>query len=259
MEEFYYAGGLPAVLRQLGEAGQLRKEALTVNGKTIWENNSHAPNWNEDVIRPMDNPIAEKGSIAVLKGSLAPSGAVIKPSAATPELMKHRGRAVVFEDIEDYYSRIDDPDLDIDESCVMVLKIADLRDIRACRKWATWACLQTLEERYYRYDPNLRCPHERHGLRHRRFTHYSRGCRGGTAGTCSKWGYYRARCGQSSLESGSARRRVGAAQSRLKPTPPAMESGYQKLYYDHVMQADTGADFDFLLGCRGAEVPRDSH
>jgi dihydroxyacid dehydratase/phosphogluconate dehydratase len=122
MEDFYYAGGLPAVLRRLGEAGLLDKDCRTVNGHTIWENVKDASCYNEDVIKPMDAPLAAHGGVAILRGNISPRGAVLKPSAATPALMKHRGRAVVFENYEDYHARIADPDLDIDESCVMVLK-----------------------------------------------------------------------------------------------------------------------------------------
>jgi len=122
MEDFYYAGGLPAVLHELGAAGVLHKSALTANGKTIWENNKEAPCHNREVIFPYDRPFKPAAGIAVLKGNLAPEGAVIKPSAATPGLLKHRGRAVVFEDIDDFHKRIDDERLDVDETCVMVLK-----------------------------------------------------------------------------------------------------------------------------------------
>ncbi|HEX9433413.1 MAG TPA: dihydroxy-acid dehydratase, partial [Burkholderiales bacterium] len=122
MEDFCYAGGLPAVLRELGEAGLLNKDCLTVNGSTLWENNKNAECWNRDVIHTFKSPFKKNTGIAVLRGNLCPDGAIIKPSAATPKLMKHRGRAVVFENIEDFHRRIDDPKLDIDESCVMVLK-----------------------------------------------------------------------------------------------------------------------------------------
>src|SRR3954471_14672449 len=122
MEDFCYAGGLPAVLRELGENGLLNKDALTVNGKTIWDNNKDAPCWNRDVITPFKKPFKKNTGLTVLRGNLAPGGAIIKPSAATPKLLKHKGRAVVFENIEDFHGRIDDPKLDIDENCVMVLK-----------------------------------------------------------------------------------------------------------------------------------------
>ena len=120
MEDFYYAGGLPVVLKELGEL--LHQKVITANGKSIKENNQNAKCWNRDVIATVDKPFQKEAGIAVLKGNLCENGAVIKPSAATPELMKHRGRAVVFESMEEYHARIDDPDLDIDESCVIVLK-----------------------------------------------------------------------------------------------------------------------------------------
>ncbi|MGE5054777.1 MAG: IlvD/Edd family dehydratase, partial [Acidobacteriota bacterium] len=122
MEDLYYAGGLPAVLREMGDAGALHRDALTVNGKSIWENVKEAPCWNRDVIYPFAVPFKENAGITVLRGNLAPDGAVIKLSAASPHLLQHRGRAVVFESIEDFHARINDEALDIDESCVMVLK-----------------------------------------------------------------------------------------------------------------------------------------
>ena len=120
MEDFYYAGGLPAVMREIKHV--LDDKALTVNGKTIGENIADAPCWNREVIKPLDEPFKANAGIAVLRGNLAPDGAVIKPSAASPHLLKHRGRAVVFESIEDLHARIDDENLDIDENCIMVLK-----------------------------------------------------------------------------------------------------------------------------------------
>ena len=122
MEDFYYAGGLPAVIRELGENGKLHKDALTVNGRSIWDNNKDAPCWSRDVIHTFKKPFKKDTGIAVLRGNLCPDGAIVKPSAATPKLLKHRGRAVVFENIEDFHRRIDDPGLDIDAKCIMVLK-----------------------------------------------------------------------------------------------------------------------------------------
>ena len=120
MEDFYYAGGVPAVVRALGDL--IHRDALTVNGKTMGENTADAPCWNAEVIHSREKPIKEHAGIAVLRGNLAPGGAVVKPSAASPHLLKHRGRAVVFADIEDFKKRVDDPDLDVDENSVMVLK-----------------------------------------------------------------------------------------------------------------------------------------
>ena len=120
MEEFYYAGGLPVVMKEL--LGHLHKEAFTVTGKSVEQNVQSAKCYDTEVIASLENPIKEDSGIAVIKGNLCMHGAIIKPSAATPELMQHTGKAVVFEDIEDYKARIDDPDLDVDESCILVLK-----------------------------------------------------------------------------------------------------------------------------------------
>ncbi|MEP7353640.1 MAG: IlvD/Edd family dehydratase, partial [Acidobacteriota bacterium] len=120
MEDFYYAGGVPAVVRELGDL--IHRDAMTVNGKTMGENTADAPCWNREVIRELAKPIRENAGLAVVRGNLAPNGAVVKPSAATPRLMKHRGKAVVFESIEDFKARIDDPNLEVDENSVMVMK-----------------------------------------------------------------------------------------------------------------------------------------
>jgi dihydroxy-acid dehydratase len=124
MEDFFYAGGLPAVLKQLVLGGRLKSGALTVNGATIGANVDEAAIYNDDVIRPLNNPLVSSDSLAVLRGNLAPDGAIIKPPAAESRLHKHAGKAVVFEDYNDMAARIDDPDLDVDENSVLVLKNA---------------------------------------------------------------------------------------------------------------------------------------
>ncbi|HZZ24792.1 MAG TPA: L-arabinonate dehydratase [Roseiarcus sp.] len=124
MEDFFYAGGLPAVLKQLSLGGRLKTGARTVNGATIGDNVERATIYNEDVIRPLNNPLVASDSLAVLRGNLAPDGAIIKPPAAESHLHKHAGKAVVFEDYNDMAARIDDPDLDVDENSVLVLKNA---------------------------------------------------------------------------------------------------------------------------------------
>jgi dihydroxy-acid dehydratase len=124
MEDFYYAGGLPAVLKQLAIGGRLKTSAGTANGATIGENVERAAIYDEDVIRPLNNPLVASDSLAVLRGNLAPDGAIIKPPAAESRLHQHAGKAVVFEDYNDMAARIDDPDLDVDENSVLVLKHA---------------------------------------------------------------------------------------------------------------------------------------
>ncbi len=260
MEDFYYAGGLPAVIRALGEHGLLHKEALTVNGKTIWENSAAAPTYNAEVIRPFDAPLAASGGIAVLRGNLAPDGAVLKPSAATPALMRHRGRAVVFESIEDYKARIDDPALEIDESSVMVLKNCGPRGYPGMAEVGNMGLPAKLLRR---------------GITD--MVRVSDARMSGTAyGTVVLHVAPEAAAGGPlalvrdgdaiELDVPARRLHLDVAEDELArrraawmPPPPSMAGGYQRLYVDHVLQADKGADLDFLVGCRGAAVPRESH
>src|SRR3990172_1462510 len=260
MEDFYYAGGLPAVIRALGEHGLLHKEALTVNGRTIWENCAAAPTHNAEVIRPFDAPRAASGGIAVLRGNLAPDGAILKPSGATPALMRHRGRAVVFESIEDYKARIDDPALEIDEACVMVLKNCGPRGNPGMAEVGNMGLPAKLLRR---------------GVKD--MVRVSEARMSGTAyGTVALHVAPEAAAGGPlalvkdgdgiELDVPARRLHLEVAADELArrraawtPPPPAMAGGYQRLYVDHVPHADKGADLDFLVGCRGAAVPRESH
>jgi dihydroxy-acid dehydratase len=260
MEDFFYAGGLPVVLKALGESGLLNKDALTVNGKTMWDNVKDAENFNEEVIHPVSKPLVESGGIAVLRGNLAPSGAIIKPSAATPELMQHKGRAVVFETIEHYKERIDDPDLDIDETCVMVLKNCGPKGYPGMAEVG-----------------NMGLPPKILAKGVKDMVRISDARMSGTAyGTVVLHTAPEAAAGgplalvrdgdMVELDVANRRLHLDISDAELArrrdawtPPPPAMDGGYQKLYVDHVLQADKGADLDFLVGCRGAAVPRDSH
>ncbi|MCZ6673070.1 MAG: L-arabinonate dehydratase [Verrucomicrobia bacterium] len=260
MEDFFYAGGLPAVLRRLGEADLLHKEAPTVNGKTIWENNKDADNWNEDIIRPFDNPIAEDGSIAVLKGSLAPNGAVIKPSAASPKLMKHRGRAVVFENIEDYFGRIDDPDLDIDENCVMVLKNCGPRGYPGMAEVGNMGLPPKLLKKGV--TDMVRISDARmSGTAYGTVVLHTapEAAVGGPLAFVQNGDMIELDVEARSIHLDVSEKELAERRAKWTPPPPPMNGGYQKLYYDTVLQADEGADLDFLVGCRGAAVPRESH
>ena len=175
MEDFYYAGGLPAVIRTLGEHGLLNRDALTVSGGSIWENCKDAPNFNDEVIRPFDKPLAASGGIAVLKGNLSPTGAVLKPSAASPSLMRHRGRAVVFENIEHYNERIKDPALDVDASCVLVLKNCGPKGYPGMAEVGNFGLpAEDPPAGRQRHGPHFRCAHERHGVRHDRAARFAR-------------------------------------------------------------------------------------
>jgi L-arabonate dehydrase len=259
MEDFYYAGGLPAVIRRLGEAGLLHKEALTANGNTIWQNNKDAPCWNDEVIRPFEKALTAEGGIAVLRGNLAPRGAVLKPSAATPALMVHRGRAVVFDSIEHFKARVDDPALDIDETCVMVLKNCGPKGYPGIAEVGNMPLPQKILKK---------------GITD--MVRISDARMSGTAyGTVVLHAAPEAAAGGplaivrdgDMIELDVPKRSLkllvddGEIERRLKDwKAPALPSGgYKKLYVSHVNQADQGCDLDFLVGCRGAEVPRESH
>jgi dihydroxy-acid dehydratase len=259
MEDFYYAGGLPVVMRRLLEAGKLHGDAMTVNGQTVAQNVGDAECFNDDVIRPLDTPLVEQGGLAVLRGNLAPNGAVIKPSAATASLLKHTGKAVVFEDIEHYKTRIEDPDLDIDANSVMVLKNCGPRGYPGMAEVG-----------------NMGLPAKLLKLGVTDMVRISDARMSGTAfGTVVLHVAPEAAAGGplALVQDGDmialdvAERKLqllvsdeALAQRRAKwQAPPEPASGYVRLYHRHVLQADQGADLDFLVGCRGDAVPRESH
>jgi L-arabonate dehydrase len=260
MEDFYYAGGLPAVLRELGENDQLHKNALTVNGKTIWENNKDAPCWNRDVITPMKKPFKKDTGIAVLRGNLCPDGAIVKPSAATPKLLRHKGRAVVFENIEDFHTRIDDPKLDIDESCVMVLKncgpkgypgMAEVGNMPLPPKLLKKGVTDMVRISDARMSGTAYgtvilhiCPEA---------------AAGGPLALVQNGDQVELDVSKRTLNLLVSEDELAKRRKAWKAPKPPLERGYWKLYTDHVLQASDGADLDFLVGKSGAFVPRDNH
>jgi dihydroxyacid dehydratase/phosphogluconate dehydratase len=260
MEEFYYAGGLPAILSKLAEHGKLDEDALTVNGKTIGENVKDAPNWNTEVIRDYENPLVASGGIAVLRGNLCPDGAVLKPSAASPHLMKHRGQAVVFEDIEQYKARIEDPDLAIDENSVMVLKNCGPRGYPGMAEVGNMGLPPKLLAKGITDMVRISDARMSGTAYGTVVLHVSpEAALGGPLALVREGDWIALDVEARTLvlevdESELARRRAAWVAPKH-----AMTSGYQSLYVQHVMQADKGADFDFLQGCRGHAVPRDLH
>jgi len=261
MEDFYYAGGVPAVVRALGEHGLLNREALTVNGQTIWDNCREAPNWNSEVIRPFERPVVASGGIAVLRGNLAPSGAVLKPSAASPHLMKHRGRAVVFESIEHYKERIGDPALDVDPTSVMVLKYCGPKGYPGMAEVGNMGLppkilAQGVTDMVRISDARMS------GTAYGTVVlHVAPEAAAGGALALVQDGDLieldvEARRVELLVDDAELARRRAAWRAPASPVPPG---GYAGLYLAHVQGADTGADFDFLLGCRGHAVGRDSH
>ena len=258
MEDLYYAGGLPALMNQMKE--HLHTSSITVNGKTVGENIADTPIYDPSIISSFDEPFKPDSGIAVVRGNLAPQGAVLKPSAASPELFKHRGKAVVFENIEDYHARIDSPELDIDETSVMVLKNVGPKGYPGMAEVGNMGIPKKLLEK---------------GVKD--MVRISDGRMSGTgfgtvilhispesaAGGPLNWvqnGDYIAL----DVESRSINWEVSEAELATRKlahpfVPPSMPRGYVGLFIDHVEQADQGADFDFLKGGSGSVVTRDSH
>jgi dihydroxy-acid dehydratase len=260
MEDFYYAGGLPAVLRELGENNLLQRDALTVNGKTIWENNKDAPCWNRDVIHGFKSPFKKDAGIAVLRGNLCPDGAIIKPSAATPKLMTHRARAVVFEDIEDFHRRIDDPKLDIDENCVMVLKNCGPKGYPGMAEVGNMPLPPKLLKKGVTDMVRISDARMSGTAYGTAVLHVCPEAAAGGALALVENG--------DMIELDVEKRRLALLvtedvllerRKKWKRPPAPLERGYWKLYFDHVLQASEGADLDFLVGKSGAFVPRDNH
>ena len=259
MEDFFEAGGLPAIIRELGDHDLLHKDALTVNGRSIWDNNQDAPCWNREVIHRFDTPFKPTGGIAVLKGNLAPDGAVLKPSAASPALMKHTGRAVVFESIDDLHARINDDALDIDEHCVMVLKncgpkgypgMAEVGNLPLPPKILKQGIIDMVRISDARMSGTaygtvvLHCAPE--------------AAAGGPLALVQNGDLITldvdARTLRLHVDDAELKRRSAAWQ----PAQPHTARGYVKLYVEHVLQANEGADLDFLVGGSGSGVPRDN-
>jgi dihydroxy-acid dehydratase len=258
MEDFCYAGGLPVVMKEI--AHLLHTHHVTVNGKTVAENIASAENFNPDVIKPFNQPFKEKAGIAILRGNLAPRGAVIKPSAATPELMQHTGRAVVFEDSDDFHRRIDDESLDVDETCILVLKncgpkgypgMAEVGNMplppKVLRKGITDMVRIS----------DARMSGTAYGTV---VLHTSpEAAAGGTLALVQNGDLITLDVPARKLHLHVDDAELERRRAAWTPPEPPLKSGYWKLYIDHVLQADEGADLDFLRGQRGAFVPKDNH
>jgi dihydroxy-acid dehydratase len=260
MEDFYYAGGLPAVLGKLARHGQLEAGAPTANGRTIGENVADVPIWNSEVIRDYENPLVESGGIAVLRGNLCPDGAVLKPSAASPQLMRHRGRAVVFENIEHYKARIEDPDLAVDENSVMVLKNCGPRGYPGMAEVGNMGLPAKLLERGITDMVRISDARMSGTAYGTVVLHVSpEAALGGPLALVHEGDWIELDVAARRLHLDVDEAALARRRAEWVAPEPAFTSGYQSLYVKHVLQADRGADFDFLLGCRGHEVPRESH
>ncbi len=260
MEEFYYAGGLPVVIKAVAEMGLLHNNVITVSGDTIWNDVKGVVNYNEDVILPREKALTKSGGIAVLRGNLAPRGAVLKPSAASPHLMQHKGRAVVFESIEDYHARINRDDLDIDENCVMVLKYCGPKGYPGMAEVGNMGLPPKVLKKGI--TDMIRISDARmSGTAYGTVILHTapEAAEGGPLALVENGDLIEVDIPNRTLhlhvsDDELARRRA----AWVSPVRP-LNGGYGGLYIKTVMQADTGADLDFLVGARGSVVERDSH
>ncbi|WP_340161820.1 L-arabinonate dehydratase [uncultured Hoeflea sp.] len=260
MEEFFYAGGLPVVLKHLGEAGLLHKDAMTVSGTAIWDEVKGAVNTNEDVIRPVEKALTPEGGIAVLKGNLAPKGAVIKPSAASRHLLKHRGRAVVFEDIDDYKAKINDDALDIDETCVMVLKNCGPKGYPGMAEVGNMGLPPKVLKKGITDMVRISDARMSGTAYGTVILHTSpEAADGGPLAVVQNGDMIDLDVEARSLHVDISDDEMAARLKAWKPAAAMAPSGYAWLHQTHIQGADTGADLDFLIGCRGSPVGKDSH
>jgi dihydroxy-acid dehydratase len=258
MEDFCYAGGLPVVMKEIEHL--LHKDIITVSGHSVAENIADAVNYDPRVIKTFDAPFKEKAGIAILRGNLAPRGAVIKPSAATPALMTHTGRAVVFENSTDFHARIDDENLDVDENCILVLKncgpkgypgMAEVGNMplppKVLRKGITDMVRIS----------DARMSGTAYGTVVLHTT--PEAADGGPLAVVQNGDMIELNVPERKLQLLISDAEMAERLAQWQKPEAPMQSGYWKLYVDTVLQADQGADLDFLVGQRGAAVPKDNH
>ena len=258
MEDFFDAGGLPVVIREIGKF--LHKKALTVNGRTIWDNVKDAVNYNEAVITPLAKPFKPQGGIAVLRGNLAPNGAVLKPSAASPKLLKHRGRAVVFEDIDDLHRRIDDPKLDVHESDILVLKNCGPKGYPGFPEVGNFALPAKLLKKGI--TDMVRISDARmSGTAYGTVVLHTapEAAAGGPLALVENGDTIELDVGKRRIHLEVSDAELARRKAKWKAPPPHAERGWVRLYCETVQQADQGVDLEFLVGQSGAKVGRPSH
>ncbi len=261
MEDFCYAGGLPVVLRELADGGLLNTEQVTVTGRGIGENNADAECFNRDVIYSLNEPFQPPGTgTAVLTGNLAPHGAVIKQSAASPQLMKHEGRALVFDSPEDYHAVSDDPELDVDASDVLVIRYAGPKGYPGMPEVSN-VPLPTKLLKAGITDMVRICDGRMSGTSYGTVVlHVSpEAAVGGPLALVQTGDRIVLDVPARTLSVDVSAEELERRRAAWSPPPEKYSSGYAWLYTHHVLQAHEGVDFDFLQGARGHEVPRESH
>ncbi|MFT4857255.1 MAG: L-arabonate dehydrase [Algoriphagus sp.] len=258
VEDLFYAGGLPAVMKEIEK--QLNTDAITINGKTIGENISKAECYDRNLIGTFENPIKPESGIAVLKGNLCPNGAVIKPSAASPHLLTHTGRAVVFENIDEYKAIIDSPALDIDENCVMVMKNVGPKGYPGMPEVGNMGLPMKLLEKGIKDIIRIsdgRMSGTGYGTV---VLHVSpESAIGGPLAFVQNGDMIELNVPNRTLNLLISEEEMANRKAAFKPTKLPYERGYVNLFLDKVNQAHEGVDFDFLQGSSGSEVKRDSH
>jgi len=258
VEDLFYAGGLPAVMKEIERF--LHTDAITANGKTIGQNIEKAECYDRNLIGTVENPIKPESGIAVLKGNLCPNGAVLKPSAASQHLLTHTGRAVVFENIDDFKARIDSPELDIDETCVMVMKNVGPKGYPGMPEVGNMALPKKLLEAGVKDMIRIsdgRMSGTGYGTV---VLHVSpESAIGGPLAFVQNGDMIALNVPARSLNLLISDEEMEARKSGFKPLQLPYERGYVNLFLDKVNQAHEGVDFDFLQGSSGSEVKRDSH
>ena len=258
MEDFCYAGGLQVVMKEISHL--LHTSIVTTRGHSVAENMAEAVNYDERVIKPFDKPFKEKAGIAILRGNLAERGAVIKPSAASPHLMVHTGRAVVFENIDDFHARIDDDNLDVDENCVLVLKncgpkgypgMAEVGNMPLPPKVLRKGITDMVRISDARMSGTAYGTVVLHAV--------PEAAAGGTLALVHNGDMIELNVPERRIQLLVSDEELAKRRAAWTAPAPALDSGYWKLYIDHVTQADEGADLDFLRGKRGSFVPKDNH
>jgi dihydroxy-acid dehydratase len=262
MQDFHEAGGLPPILRDLCENGLLHGDAITVTGKTIWELSKDAKIWNSDVIRTVADPLKRNSGIAILRGNLCPDGAVIKPSAASPHLLKHTGKAVVFESQADLQRRLADPDLQIDADSVMVLKGCGPRGFPGMPELGNMPIPRKLLQQGVKDIVRISDSRMSGTAFGAVVLHISpEAAIGGNLALVEGGDLICLDVPARTLnllvsdEELARRRALWQSTHQL----PSEERGFAKLYREHVNQAHEGADFDFLVGATGPKVPAGQH
>ncbi|MEU0513508.1 IlvD/Edd family dehydratase [Amycolatopsis sp. NPDC006125] len=261
MEDFCYAGGLPVVMRQLAEAGLLHTGSVSVTGKPVGENVAGAENFNTDVITTVEEPFQPAGNgTAVLRGNLCPGGAVIKQSAASPHLLKHQGRALVFDTVEDYHAVADDPDLDVDETSILVIRGAGPKGYPGMPEVSNVALPAKLLKAGVT-DMIRICDGRMSGTGYGTVVLHvtPESAAGGPLALVRTGDLITLDVAARTLNVEVSDEELAARRASWQAPESPYTSGYTWLYTEHVLQADQGADFDFLRGSRGHSVPRDSH